>query len=640
MKKFLSLVLALVMTMSLVTISAGAEDFTDADEMNYLEAVEVMSAINVIDGYADDSFKPQNGLTRGAAAKIICNMILGPTTAGALSADTAPYSDVSVNNTFAGYIAYCAKEGIISGYADGTFRPSAPLTGYAFMKMLLGALGYDADVEQYVGSNWSINVAKRALNIGLDDGLVDDFVGTKALTREEAALYAFNTLAAAMVEYETSSTIVVGDITIKNNSVAKEVEEGKVQIWDDDVLNFAEKYFPKLEINEDVEEDAFGRPAHGSLYKGDEVGTYADEADLTYTGAEYDKDLIKDLKEDYNFSKAKVWYNGSKDEGAKLTDLNRNGYSIELFINDDDEVTDIVVIEAYAAEITEINLDDDDEVESVELTVYEAQTTETLVIDVEDNEDAYELIADYEEEDILMVVVTPGWDTADEDDYDDVLLAVDDVETVEGVVTTTKLDSGNNGWIKVDGVKYEMAWEYSQVKVAVDAEGVFYLYNGYVVHADVDGDDDAQYAYVARIGSEKDKFGGQTYFAEVVYTDGTSETIEIDKASYEMVDADSNDGKFIVSYEYDDDDEVYNLKKVSSWIGAAAISKGKTAIKVGDSKKATADGETVYVIIELDGKAVDDVTVYTGYKSVKSVKTTGTWVIKEDGIATYVFAIY
>ena len=33
MKKFLSLVLALVMTMSLVTISAGAKDFTDDDKV-------------------------------------------------------------------------------------------------------------------------------------------------------------------------------------------------------------------------------------------------------------------------------------------------------------------------------------------------------------------------------------------------------------------------------------------------------------------------------------------------------------------------------------------------------------------------------------------------------------------------------
>ena len=78
MKKFLSLVLALVMTMSLVTISAGAKDFTDGDDIQYTEAVDVISAIEVVDGYTDGSFNPDATLTRGAAAKIICNLLLGP----------------------------------------------------------------------------------------------------------------------------------------------------------------------------------------------------------------------------------------------------------------------------------------------------------------------------------------------------------------------------------------------------------------------------------------------------------------------------------------------------------------------------------------------------------------------------------
>ena len=81
MKKFLSLVLALVMTMSLVTVSAGAKDFTDSSKIQYAEAVDVMSAAKVIDGYTDGTFNPTATLTRGAAAKIICNLILGPTTA-------------------------------------------------------------------------------------------------------------------------------------------------------------------------------------------------------------------------------------------------------------------------------------------------------------------------------------------------------------------------------------------------------------------------------------------------------------------------------------------------------------------------------------------------------------------------------
>ncbi len=55
--------------------------------------------------------------------------------------------------------------------------------------------------------NWSINVAKRALNIGLDDDLVGDFNGVKAVNREEACLYALNTLTADMVEYDAKTTV-------------------------------------------------------------------------------------------------------------------------------------------------------------------------------------------------------------------------------------------------------------------------------------------------------------------------------------------------------------------------------------------------------------------------------------------------
>ena len=222
MKKFLSLALALVMTMSLVVVGAGAKDFTDDSKINYDEAVSVISACGIIDGYTDGSFNPTGTLTRGAAAKIICNMILGPTTADALSADAAPFKDVPANHVFAGYIAYCAQQGIINGYADGTFKPAGTVTGYQFMKMLLGALGYEGKYEGYTGANWSINVAKQALNLELEDGN-DNFVGTKAVTREEACLYAFNTLKATMVEYDENTQITVGDVVINTTSKSKEV---------------------------------------------------------------------------------------------------------------------------------------------------------------------------------------------------------------------------------------------------------------------------------------------------------------------------------------------------------------------------------------------------------------------------------
>ena len=69
MKKFLSLVLALVMTMSLVTVSAGAKDFTDNSKITYDEAVmqsltvtidKAKVTVKALDKsiYTDDIYEP------------------------------------------------------------------------------------------------------------------------------------------------------------------------------------------------------------------------------------------------------------------------------------------------------------------------------------------------------------------------------------------------------------------------------------------------------------------------------------------------------------------------------------------------------------------------------------------------------
>ena len=62
MKKLLALVLALVMSMSLVTISNAA--FKDADSIDYKEAVEVMNAVGVFVGDEKGNFNAKENLTR------------------------------------------------------------------------------------------------------------------------------------------------------------------------------------------------------------------------------------------------------------------------------------------------------------------------------------------------------------------------------------------------------------------------------------------------------------------------------------------------------------------------------------------------------------------------------------------------
>ena len=359
MKKFLSLVLALVMTMSLVTVSAGAKDFTDSTKIQYNEAVDVMSAVKVIDGYAEGDFRPTATLTRGAAAKIICNLILGPTAASALVADAAPYSDVAANHPFAGYIAYCQKTGIISGYADGTFKPANSLTGYAFMKMLLGALGYDAANEGYTGANWSINVAKQAISIGLNDGLKGEFNGVKAVNREEACLYAFNTLNATMVEY-TNQTIVIANGTVKTDKVAKDMENNArtETIKEDNKMQFAEKYFTNLE--KEPTSDDFGRPANKWTYKNTDIGTYVDYTLMVaeYTDGVSGKDVYnkigKTAMDKYDLT---ATIDGNDAAKTILADVNKNnkddmagtdtGVLTQVFVDDDNKAAAIVEINTY-----------------------------------------------------------------------------------------------------------------------------------------------------------------------------------------------------------------------------------------------------------------------------------------------------
>lgn len=323
MKKFLSLVLAMVMVLSLFTMSASAsiaKDFTDDESITYGEAVDVISAIEVVTGYEDGSFKPAQPLTRGAAAKIITNLILGPATAGNLTCTKAPFPDVPVNHTFAAAIAYCSQNKIINGYSNGFFAPGEPLTGYAFLKMLEGALGYDGAVEGFTGGNWSINVAKIANGIGLTDGLADGFSGTATVDRQTACLFAFNTLKADLVEYPagttTAKSVTANTQATTDNNWKNIVNETLTDRQSNRIVQFAERYFPRLVRNNgyftyngrygaidgtisdqsrDITQDNMARPATFWEYKGQEIGTYKETPAKTYVGSVKINQIYADL---------------------------------------------------------------------------------------------------------------------------------------------------------------------------------------------------------------------------------------------------------------------------------------------------------------------------------------------------------
>ena len=653
MKKFLSLVLALVMTMSLVTVSAGAKDFTDASKINYKEAVDVMSAAKVIDGYAEGDFRPSNTLTRGAAAKIICNLILGPTTAEALVADAAPYKDVPTTNTFAGYIAYCAKEGIISGYADGTFRPAASLSGYAFMKMLLGALGYDATAEGYTGNNWSIQVAKRALsaNVDLADGLNGDFNGIKAVTREEACLYAFNTLKATMVEYENSNSVTVNGITFTNKSTAKEMTcvEGSGNdgnIKKDGKVQFAEKYFSDLKGTPAT--DDLGHPSTKWMWKKDKIGTYANEADETYTltgtyeigtGKDYASLLAVLKDEDFTDNKdlklakdVDVYVNGA---AVKTTEAEavvkalmndaKGGTTVELYYNDDDkDVVDCVTILNYSiGQIKDV---------STKLTKDQKDDGATSKIKVEgkwylDNDVVGFDSKTYVEDAYVLYILKSTTEMS----------ASQIAEEITGKVTAIK----GSDKATVGGTQYK--YVKNAVTIDVDDEGSFYLnVAGQIAAVDTNSKSD-NYAYIYNLKKDTNKVNSDGVLADTitayyVTTDGTKASAVVD------ADVETTSGEKTFYYA-DTKTEVESGVVIAFSInsdGELVLETEKDTIKnnvtktIDKTHAAGTDSDTQFIFAYADGSKFKTSTA-AGYKNVSVKGQQVCTVTNKDGDYLYVF---
>ena len=654
MKKFLSLVLALAMAMSLVTISAGAKDFTDDSKITYKEAVDVVSALDIVDGYTDGSFNPTNTLTRGAAAKIICNLILGPTTADALSADTAPFKDVPVTNEFAGYIAYCSQQGIISGYGDGTFRPAGTLTGYAFMKMLLGALGYDAEIEGYEGSNWSVAVAKQAVGIGLDDGN-DEFVGVKAVTREEACLYAFNTLTADMVEYGSTTTVNVNGATVVvggskasvvYNSSSKDYRTDEDD--QDEVMQFCEKYFTDLELRSDAATDVFGRPSNTWYDDNDKIGTYAKEADVVYTADVKAETIYKDLDLDKAYDYAVVidgadanpfvvtkkddtTVNGvTGDADDKINDANKdlvgNGSLIEVY---KDEQT-ITVVNTY---LMQVNGDyDEDEEELTLATVDDTKTPDFSYDDVISSDD-FDNLDSYEDEEYVLVTIAEG----------EGIQSIAKAEQVTATVTEYVEDES----VTAGGTEYKYAYANDKTEGSYDLKADYDLYldaYGYVIYAPA-VEDETNYVYIAEFAKDSNLSTNSKLVAYGYFLDGTDDEISVSKVDGDKVYG--GDAKTLTAGEWykfrAKDDGKYELTSCKETTSAAYSSVTNVTnydaqgVKIDLGNTTTkGNASTIFVVVKDNG----DVKAYTGIKNVPDIKANAGTVVEayiDDGYAKYVF---
>jgi len=229
------------MMLSVMVVGAGAA-FSDQSKIKNTEAVDACTALNIIGGYPDGSFKPEGNITRAEVTKMICVALNGGKNPAVSTNTTPTFSDVRNNANAAwaeGYIESCYAQGIISGVGGGKFAPAGNVTGTQLAKMLLVALGYNATTEKFTGNAWATNVNIVATQKGLYKDLETMDVSA-ALTRDNAAKMIWNALEAIEVEYNYTlignNGNLSSNVTVKdklNPNSAKDDGDGYMSLLED-----------------------------------------------------------------------------------------------------------------------------------------------------------------------------------------------------------------------------------------------------------------------------------------------------------------------------------------------------------------------------------------------------------------------
>ena len=186
-------------TTNVYTLTATtAAQFSDVNTgdwfyQNVMDAV----AAGIVSGRGDGTFGPNDRITRRDFAIMVSKLLLDGEDAP--EATTTPFSDVAANDYGLNAIAYCAENGIISGF-DGEFRPGDNITRQEAASVMKNALELtgttselfadDAAIATWAKAN--VYACKAAGVFNGDDH--NNFNPTSTLTRAEAASIMVNAM--------------------------------------------------------------------------------------------------------------------------------------------------------------------------------------------------------------------------------------------------------------------------------------------------------------------------------------------------------------------------------------------------------------------------------------------------------------
>ena len=577
-RKVLALVLVVATLFSFVAMTASAKTYSDGDKVSYTEAVDVLSAIGILNGYTDGTFRPTNTIARAEMAKMIAVLSNAGDDISDMYASACKFADMTGDAVWAkSYVAYCNQTGIVAGRNATTFDPYGKVTGIETAKMLLCTLGFDAKEQGYVGTNWKVNVLRDAKNFGLLNGFAAGYDPDKAISREEAAQMMLNALCANIVVGTLSDNIIKISNALYHDykdlglTLIDAEKYGWVVLYGNVVVS--NKPLASIYKNLDVEAalDCYGNPGYIWTYT-NAKGTvlfqkfYGFAADYSYTTT---ASLATDLKEEINAGTYTytLYENGNTTNGhvdAKLTEANmktvagRTGKGVETHVYVDDASKQVIITtkQTYIGKVADV---------STRYETFDIVSADGTIYANDADNSAFQ----FENGDMVLYWVCGGYYYTLNADGDYVksikaenygqmkanmnyLHDAKIAEPVKATVSYARYDTSKaNATFTADGKKYEYAFcygYYMNTKLPIlndgDVKTTKYIYTdlfGYVMYvSDYAEEHNYEYAYFVEKTWDRDIAGenqdGVYWKADADYVDFNGDLKKDAAVDYDMTD--------------------------------------------------------------------------------------------------------
>lgn len=204
-KRILSILLAVCMAASLLSVPAGAAAAADGGE------VQTIRALGIMTGDSAGNLKLEANVTRAQFAKMLVNASKYKDSVGD-GEGVSLFKDVKSSHWASRYIKTVVDEGWMTGYTDGTFRPDQTLTLEQACASVLRLLGYDSST--LAGAYPSAQLSKAA-SLGLRDRIALTRGGK--MTRSDCVYLFYNALTAKTSDGQTYA-VTLG-CTVTNDQV-------------------------------------------------------------------------------------------------------------------------------------------------------------------------------------------------------------------------------------------------------------------------------------------------------------------------------------------------------------------------------------------------------------------------------------